>query len=139
MLRWQFRRAGREHVTGDALRGIVHARFALTREQRAAIRSDARVLVLHAGAGSGKTLTLARPFAPLSAYAEELAALEAAYAERKGDRLDYDDVPVALRDRLRRPAACREIAARLDHVLVDEFQDVNAAQADSIRLLAQAR
>jgi DNA helicase-2/ATP-dependent DNA helicase PcrA len=205
----------------------------LTREQQAAVRSRAHALVLHAGAGSGKTLTLAHRVAALAPGPREqartlvltftrdacaslqrklalvlsrhhlvrvltfhqwaarelpreerdfldereqrriledvvrrdatiarrlgddpaarlaaaigcaksrerpidaaLAPLAEAYETRKGERLDYDDVPLRFRDHLRRRAFRAEVAARLDHVLVDEFQDVSAAQAESVQ------
>jgi DNA helicase II / ATP-dependent DNA helicase PcrA len=82
---------------------------------------------------------LAGLFAPLSRVARELEAAQEAYEARKGDRLDYDDVPVVFRDRLRQRAFRRQVAARLDHVLVDEYQDVNGVQDESVRLVCGPR
>lgn len=61
-------------------------------------------------------------------YEEELAA--------RGD-LDFADLVVRSLDLLRKPGEAREFAsARLSHVLVDEFQDVNRAQVELLQALA---
>jgi DNA helicase-2/ATP-dependent DNA helicase PcrA len=59
------------------------------------------------------------------------------YTERKrGDKaLDYDDLLVFWLTLGRHPAAGRAIAAMFDHVLVDEYQDTNALQADILAAL----
>jgi DNA helicase-2/ATP-dependent DNA helicase PcrA len=75
-------------------------------------------------------------FAALAPFEEALVALQEAYEARKGDRLDYDDVPIAFRDRLRRSRAERSrVAEPIDHLFVDEYQDVNGIQAETVRLL----
>jgi len=74
---------------------------------------------------------------------EELALLvaEAAgrYAERKREAraVDFDDLLVRARDLLATDGALRaELRARLDALLVDEYQDVNALQQQLFDLLA---
>ena len=69
---------------------------------------------------------------------EPLAAAYAAYQERLeacGAR-DYDDLLLDLLELLRDEAVCRRAAAEQDHLLVDEFQDVNAVQYELVRRLA---
>ncbi|MFA5861879.1 MAG: ATP-dependent helicase [Candidatus Thermoplasmatota archaeon] len=79
------------------------------------------------------------PFAPLAALEDALVALQASYEEKKGGRLDYDDVPIAFRDRLRAPSERARVAGALDHLLVDEYQDVNGVQAETVHLLTVGR
>lgn len=74
-----------------------------------------------------------------AAQADALEALREAYEEAKGDRLDYDDVLLAFRDRLRKDTFRRKVAERIDHLFVDEYQDVNGVQADAVRLLTVKR
>ena len=70
---------------------------------------------------------------------EPLAGAYAAYQERLdacGAR-DYDDLLLDLLELLRGDeAVCRRAAADQDHLLVDEFQDVNAVQYELVRRLA---
>ncbi len=49
--------------------------------------------------------------------------------------LDFDDLLLAWQSLLADPTHGPGLAARWDHVLVDEYQDVNAAQVDIVRLL----
>jgi DNA helicase-2/ATP-dependent DNA helicase PcrA len=60
-----------------------------------------------------------------------------AYVTRKRDRglLDFDDLLLAWRSLLADPVVGPQIAGRWDHVLVDEYQDVNATQVDIVRAL----
>jgi DNA helicase-2/ATP-dependent DNA helicase PcrA len=63
---------------------------------------------------------------------EELAALCRAYVETKlGQQvLDYDDLLLYWQAMTSDPALAAEIGAQFDHVLVDEYQDTNALQAE---------
>lgn len=62
---------------------------------------------------------------------DELAALFAAYgqAKRQQQLLDYDDLLLAWWHVMRHPQLGPAVAARFDHVLVDEYQDTNRLQA----------
>ncbi|MBA2283564.1 MAG: ATP-dependent helicase, partial [Acidimicrobiia bacterium] len=64
--------------------------------------------------------------------AEELKATFAAYVARKrgAQVVDYDDLLLCWAALLRVPEVAAEIAGRFDHVLVDEYQDTNALQAE---------
>jgi DNA helicase-2/ATP-dependent DNA helicase PcrA len=43
--------------------------------------------------------------------------------------LDYDDLLLHWAETMGEPALARELDARFDHVLVDEYQDTNRLQA----------
>ncbi len=60
-----------------------------------------------------------------------------AYVARKRERglLDFDDLLLAWRSLLADPVLGPQIAGRWDHVLVDEYQDVNATQVDIVHAL----
>jgi DNA polymerase III epsilon subunit family exonuclease len=57
---------------------------------------------------------------------------------REKNLVDFDDI-IALTDELfrRHPALADEVAARWDYLLVDEFQDLDAAQYSILKRLAQ--
>jgi DNA helicase-2/ATP-dependent DNA helicase PcrA len=69
--------------------------------------------------------------------ADGLKALFAGYVERKEANhvLDYDDLLLFWRGMLADPALGPVVRGRFDAVLVDEYQDTNALQADVIELL----
>ncbi|HUR68975.1 MAG TPA: ATP-dependent helicase [Candidatus Thermoplasmatota archaeon] len=76
-----------------------------------------------------------RQFPALAPWQAALEEMERSYQEQKGDRLDYDDLLIHFRDRLNGRAFRAQVAGRLDHLAVDEYQDVNRAQADAVRAL----
>jgi len=61
----------------------------------------------------------------------ELKTLFGAYVEAKQKQnvLDYDDLVWLWAEAMNEPALAREVGARFDHVLVDEYQDTNKLQA----------
>ncbi|MDZ4167538.1 MAG: ATP-dependent helicase, partial [Coriobacteriia bacterium] len=69
--------------------------------------------------------------------ADELKRLFGAYVDRKESHhvLDYDDLLLFWRGMLADPALGPVIRDRFDAVLVDEYQDTNALQADIVALL----
>ncbi|HET7700117.1 MAG TPA: ATP-dependent DNA helicase [Candidatus Limnocylindria bacterium] len=74
-----------------------------------------------------------------AATAEELAAVYAAYTKLKADKgvIDFGDQIALCLDLLREhPAAARRLGGRYRYILVDEFQDTNAAQFTLLRALA---
>ncbi len=66
-----------------------------------------------------------------------LAQLFARYTDSKEEQqvLDYDDLLLFWRGLLADPVAGPRVRERFDYVLVDEFQDTNALQADIVSLL----
>jgi DNA helicase-2/ATP-dependent DNA helicase PcrA len=69
--------------------------------------------------------------------AEDLKRLFAAYVDRKESHhvLDYDDLLLFWRGMLQDPALGEVVRGHFDAVLVDEYQDTNALQADIVALL----
>jgi len=65
-------------------------------------------------------------------WEEALTGLYRAYVEEKlaQQALDYDDLLLYWQVMMRDDALATEIGARFDHVLVDEYQDTNALQAE---------
>src|SRR5439155_288363 len=133
----------------------------LNPQQQAAVRHPGGPLLVLAGAGSGKTRVLTariayliqeRGVAPQKIFAAtftnraagEMRSRVAAeiYAQlgpalRQANAMDFDDLllhPLALfREHPERLAYWQQ---RFQHVLVDEFQDTNAAQYRLVKLLA---
>ncbi|MGH9019206.1 MAG: ATP-dependent helicase, partial [Acidimicrobiales bacterium] len=70
-------------------------------------------------------------------HLEAMAELFAAYTERKraAAMLDFDDLLLYWRALLGHAELGRHLAAGYDHVLVDEYQDVNTLQVDIVRAL----
>jgi DNA helicase-2/ATP-dependent DNA helicase PcrA len=69
--------------------------------------------------------------------AEDLKRLFSEYVDRKESHhvLDYDDLLLFLAGMLADPALGEVVRGRFDAVLVDEYQDTNALQADVVALL----
>jgi DNA helicase II / ATP-dependent DNA helicase PcrA len=67
----------------------------------------------------------------------ELQALFASYVEIKQQQhvLDYDDLLLYWAHMMQEAAIAEDIAARFDHVLVDEYQDTNKLQASVLLAL----
>jgi DNA helicase-2/ATP-dependent DNA helicase PcrA len=76
--------------------------------------------------------TLERAFPWCADAAEPLRRLFAAYVEAKQARrlLDYDDLLLYWSFLMQEPALAQRVRERFDHVLVDEYQDTNALQAE---------
>jgi DNA helicase-2/ATP-dependent DNA helicase PcrA len=80
---------------------------------------------------------LDRAFPWCKEHAEGLKLLFRTYTDRKAELrvLDYDDLLVFLDGLLADPAAGQALRERFDAVLVDEYQDTNALQADLLERL----
>ena len=72
---------------------------------------------------------------------DAIGAVCQAYIARKRrlGLLDFDDLLLHWRQALRDDLVGRSLAGRYDHVLVDEYQDVNALQVELLQLLRSAR
>jgi DNA helicase-2/ATP-dependent DNA helicase PcrA len=70
-------------------------------------------------------------------WEEALRGLYAAYVDDKRERavLDYDDLLLYWFHLMTDDGVAARIGGRFDHVLVDEYQDTNALQADIVRRL----
>ncbi|MDH4259156.1 MAG: ATP-dependent helicase [Gammaproteobacteria bacterium] len=70
-------------------------------------------------------------------WAEELRGLFREFVERKqaNAALDYDDLLLYWHALMQEPVLAAEVGGRFDHVLVDEYQDVNRLQADIVLAL----
>ena len=88
--------------------------------------------VVNARLGLAEVLTTTYPWC--AGHHDALKRLFAAYAaEKQAQRvLDFDDLLVWWATALAEPALGAEIAARFDHVLVDEYQDTNRIQAEIV-------
>ncbi len=80
---------------------------------------------------------LAQAFPWCAPWEAQLRALFASYVEAKQAQnvLDYDDLLLYWAEMLASPSLAREVGARFDHVLVDEYQDTNLLQASILRAL----
>jgi DNA helicase-2/ATP-dependent DNA helicase PcrA len=67
-------------------------------------------------------------------HADQVMALFKDFVARKRSRglLDFDDLLLAWRALLAQPAIGQRLVERWDHVLVDEYQDVNQIQVDIV-------
>jgi DNA helicase-2/ATP-dependent DNA helicase PcrA len=83
---------------------------------------------------------LAESFPWCEEHADALATLFRAYTARKRELgvLDLDDLLVFWRALMRDETSGARIAACFDHVLVDEYQDVNSLQVDIVGGFADA-
>jgi DNA helicase II / ATP-dependent DNA helicase PcrA len=73
-----------------------------------------------------------------SAHEADLQRLFVAYAETKLQQqsFDFDDLLLSWWHLMHTPTMAQRIAARFDHLLVDEVQDINHLQADIVHALA---
>lgn len=121
-------RADAEDLMGLVRHGLglskTHARFPL-----AATCLSMRSRAINSQAPLATLLRDHHPWA--EPWAAELAALFEAYGQslRRQQLLDYDDLLLAWHAVMRHPVLGARVAARFDHVLVDEYQDTNRLQA----------
>ncbi len=82
---------------------------------------------------------LRRQFPWCADHADQIREVFGGYAARKraDNAVDFDDLLLYWRALLADPAAGARIRQRYDHVLVDEYQDVNSVQADIVQALAR--
>ena len=91
--------------------------------------------VVNARGELGATLRKWFPWA--AAHEDALRSLYGAYVEAKQRQnvLDYDDLLLYFAQMAAEPGIAAELAARFDHVLIDEYQDTNALQAEIVLAL----
>jgi DNA helicase-2/ATP-dependent DNA helicase PcrA len=104
-----------------------------TRERRFP-RKDTLAAIYSRTVNAGERLTdvLKRHYPWCLDEAEGIRDIFRAYTDRKRRQhvLDYDDLLLFWKALAISPAAGPQLAAMFDHVLVDEYQDTNALQAD---------
>ena len=126
---------------GDAtdLMDLLRHDCGLADKKRRFPRKDTCLAIYSHRVNSGRGLeeVLRGSFAWCEEWAEELRGLFRAYVERKqaNAALDYDDLLLYWHALMQEPATAAAIANRFDHVLVDEYQDVNRLQADIVLAL----
>jgi DNA helicase II / ATP-dependent DNA helicase PcrA len=81
--------------------------------------------------------TLGKHFPWCAAFEAPLRDLFAAYVEAKQGQnvLDYDDLLLYFAQMMQEPEIAAEVAARFDHLLVDEYQDTNRLQGEIVLAL----
>jgi DNA helicase-2/ATP-dependent DNA helicase PcrA len=72
-----------------------------------------------------------------SQWESQLKKLFGAYVEAKQQQnvLDYDDLLLFWAEMMAEPTLAREVGARFDHLLVDEYQDTNRLQSEILLAL----
>ncbi len=126
---------------GDAadLLDLLRHEQGLSAQKRRFPRKDTCLAIYSKRVNSGQPLerVLADDFPWCADWDAELRALFRAYVGRKqaSAALDYDDLLLYWHALMQEPALAAGIGRRYDAVLVDEYQDVNALQADIVRAL----
>jgi DNA helicase II / ATP-dependent DNA helicase PcrA len=121
---------------GDAadLMDVVRHRLGFSKSERRFPRKDTCVGIYSHRVNTQRSLreTLETAYPWCLDWTEELTALCRAYVEEKLAQqvLDYDDLLLYWQVMVRDPELAGAIGAQFDHVLVDEYQDTNALQAE---------
>jgi DNA helicase-2/ATP-dependent DNA helicase PcrA len=108
------------------------------RRRRAKPDTMAAILSRVVNSRTPVSAAVARHFPWCTPDLDELKAVFAAYTARKrrGQLLDFDDLLLCWQALFEAPLVGDELRRRFDHVLVDEYQDTNALQADLLAELA---
>jgi ATP-dependent helicase/nuclease subunit A len=120
-------------------------RLTLLRKQLVKPRGDAGAAVARFDDALGELRVAAAGVrvAPLArSFLEVMTAVEQRYsaAKRTRNAVDFSDLQRLFRNALRDdPAARRDMKARIDTLLVDEFQDTSRLQLDIVAMLSEAR
>ncbi len=121
---------------GDAadLMDVERHRLGLSKTEKRFPRKDTCLGIyshrINTQRGLRETLECAYPWC--LDWEEPLTALFRAYVEAKlaQQTLDYDDLLLYWQLMMRDPSLAADVGSRFDHVLVDEYQDTNALQAE---------
>jgi DNA helicase-2/ATP-dependent DNA helicase PcrA len=106
-----------------------------TRLPRAGTIADVYSRSVNTGRAAREVITADFPWC--EPHADAVMSLLRAYLDRKRARglLDFDDLLLSWRALLDDPGVGARLRQRWDHVLVDEYQDVNQIQVDIVRRL----
>ncbi|MGH9153689.1 MAG: ATP-dependent helicase, partial [Acidimicrobiales bacterium] len=122
------------------LLGLVRAELGLGETGRRFPRKDTLAAMYSRVVNAHQPLAdvVARSFAWCGDDLDGIRAVFAAYVERKRARnvVDYDDLLLYWRALASSPTAGPVLRSAFDHVLVDEYQDTNAVQADIVAAMA---
>lgn len=121
--------------------GLVRSECGLDRKERRFPRKQALIEILSMSINRALALAdlLAARYPHLLDEREDLERVFVGYVAYKEARqlLDYDDLLVRLREALRvHPAIAEQLGRRHRYIMVDEYQDTNALQAEIVRGLA---
>jgi len=116
------------------LMDVVRQRLGLSKTERRFPRKDTCLGIYSHRVNTQQPLrhTLETAYPWCLPWEDELTTLCRAYVEEKlaQQALDYDDLLLYWQIMVRDPSLAAEIGGRFDHVLVDEYQDTNALQAE---------
>ncbi len=121
---------------GDAadLMDVVRQRLGLARTDRRFPRKDTCLGIYSHRVNTARDLrhTLETVYPWCLDWEEDLTRLYRAYVEAKLEQqvLDYDDLLLYWQVMVQEPSIAAAISRRFDHLLVDEYQDTNALQAE---------
>jgi len=122
----------------DLLDVVRHERGLSAKEKRFPRKDTCLAIYSHRVNTQGALMdTLTASFPWCAEWEAELKGLFGAYVERKlsNQALDYDDLLLYWHAMMQDAELGPAIAARFDHVLVDEYQDTNRLQAEILRAL----
>jgi DNA helicase-2/ATP-dependent DNA helicase PcrA len=126
---------------GDAadLIDLLRHERGLSAQKRRFPRKDTCLAIYSQRVNGARTLedVLHGDFPWCEEWSAELRGLFRAYVDRKqvNAALDYDDLLLYWHALMREPGLAAQVGGRFDHVLVDEYQDVNRLQADIVLAL----
>lgn len=122
---------------------LIRARLGLDKKERRFPKKQTIIEIISLAAN--KTCSIAEvlddQFPHLFSELDELTRIDDYYRLYKQERslLDYDDLLTRLRDLLRsHPEVAERLSHTLRYIMVDEYQDTNRLQAETVRLLAHA-
>jgi DNA helicase-2/ATP-dependent DNA helicase PcrA len=122
----------------DAI-GLLRARLGLDKKDKRFPRKQVIGELFSAVVNKDRPLDeiLAATYPHFAEHAEDLQALQSAYAAYKAERsvLDYDDLLVKLHQLLLDDGVRQRLARRYGYVMVDEYQDTNPLQARIVQQL----
>jgi DNA helicase II / ATP-dependent DNA helicase PcrA len=123
-----------DQADGADVMNLLRDELGFSSRERRFPRKDTLAAIYSRTVNAGERLTdvLKRSYPWCLDEADGIRDIFRAYTERKRRQhvLDYDDLLLFWKALATSPATAPQLAAMFDHVLVDEYQDTNALQAD---------
>jgi DNA helicase II / ATP-dependent DNA helicase PcrA len=123
-----------DQADGADLMNLIRGDLGLAERKRRFPRKDTLAAIHSRTVNAGRPLdeVLRRDFPWCAEEAAGVRQVLRTYTRRKRERgvMDYDDLLLFWKALADDPTAGPDMASRFDHVLVDEYQDTNALQAD---------